>query len=380
MKTLVPSLIVIAAIVGVTIGAKVLLEKFAPEAEKKPYVASIPVVETRMVEGGDFDIRLTSEGVVETRRDTILSAQVGGRIVWVDPGFEVGATYKAGDPIARIDRVDYEAAVAQAKSVLAQAELALIQEEARAEQAARDWQKIGGDRKASDLVLRLPFVKSAQANRDAAAEGLAKALADLDRTEIKAPIDCRVRTVNLNVGATVAPGAQLGTIYDPTSLLVRLPFSLSEYDRIPEAPAITLYTVINGTRHQWKGEMLWELGEVDRQTLSAYVLAKVLPREEEGRFQLPPSGIFLKAEMTGAVLQDVVKVPRLAVRGSDQVFVLGAENRLKIRTLTIVRREPHEVYATEGIKGGEKVITNRIEMPVEDMELAEATGQGPSVD
>ena len=380
MKNLLPSFIVIGAIVGVTIGAKVLLEKFAPEAEKKPYVASLPVVETKTVEVGDFDVLLTSEGVVQTRRDTILSAQVAGRIDWVDPGFEVGASYKSGDLIAQIDKVDYEAAVAQAKSVLAQTELALIQEEARAEQAARDWQKIGGAQKASDLVLRLPFVKSARANREAAEEGLAKALADLKRTDIKAPFDCRIRSVNLNVGATVAPGTQLGLIYDPAALLVRLPFSLAEFDRIPQVPTIVFFTEINGTRHEWKGEMLWELGEVDRQTLSAYVLVKVLPKEGEGRFQLPPAGIFLKAELTGAKLSGVVKVPRSAVRERDQVFVLGPENRLRVRKLTIVRRDAHEVYASAGIKGGEKVIMNRIEMPVEGTELIESSGQEPSVD
>lgn len=380
MKSLLPSLLVIVAIIGVTMGTKFLLEKFAPEAEKKPYVPPVKVVKTAVAEGGEFKIILTSEGVVETRRDTILSAQVGGRITWVDPGFEVGAVYQKGDPIARVDRVDYETAVAQARSTLAQAELALVQENARAEQAERDWKKIGGDVPASPLVRRVPFVKSAIANKEAAEAGVTKALADLERTEIRAPFACRVRTINLNVGATVMPGGQLGTIYDPTDLLIRLPFSLSDYDCIPDKPTITLHTVINGKSHEWEAEMLWDLGEVDRETFSAYVLAKVKPREAEGKFQLPPSGVFLKADLGGAVLTDVVKVSRAAIRGQNGVFVLGEGNRLKTRTLTIVRRGVDEVFAIDGIKAGEKIILNRIEMPVEDMELIEATAEEPLVD
>jgi RND family efflux transporter MFP subunit len=388
MKSLLPSILVIAAIIGVTIGTKVLLEKYAPEAETKARVNIVPVVKTATVVGGEFEIVLTSEGVVETRRDTILSAQVGGRIEWVDPGFEVGAVYAKDTVIARIDELDYRTAVSQAESVLAQAELALVQEIARAEQAARDWRKIGGDTPPTSLVLREPFVRSAKANRDAAEAGLAKAEEDLARTEIKAPFDCRVRTVNLNVGATVAPGGQLGTIYDPTGLLIRLPYSLADFDRIPKQPAIILHTVINGTRHEWEAEMLWDLGEVDRETLSAYVLARVLPKKEEGRFQLPPSGVFLKADLKGAVLTNVVKVPSAAIRGQNEVFLLGGDNCLKRRKLTIVRRSVDHVFAMEGITGdgkqgiraGEKVITNRIELPIEGMELREESKDEPVID
>lgn len=373
MKTLVPSLIIIAVIIGVTFGTRVLLKKFAPEAEKRETVVEPPVVETAIVRGGDFAIPLTSEGVVESRRDTILSAQVGGRIEWVDPGFEVGARFKADTVIARIDSVDYEAAVAQAESLLAQAKLALVQEQARAGQAARDWKKIGGGKPPTDLVLRVPFLESAAANVKAAKQGVEKAKADLERTAIKAPFDCRVRSVNLNLGATVAPGGILGRIYDPESLLIRLPLTLADYDLIPGDPVISLHTTINGVRREWKGDLLWDLGEVDRQTLSAYVLARVLPREEGGeKFRLPPPGIFLKAGIDGVVLSGVVRVPRAAVRGQGEVFVLGKDNQLEIRTLTVARRGAEVIYASEKIEDGEKVILTRIEVPVPGMKLAEA--------
>ena len=123
---------------------------------------------------------------------------------------------------------------AEVRSTLADAELALIQEEARAEQAARDWEKIGGDKPASDLVLRVPFLISAKARVTAAIASRNKAKADLDRTKIVAPFDCRVRSVNMNLGATIVPGAQLGTIYDPNNLMIRLPFSLDDYAQLPE--------------------------------------------------------------------------------------------------------------------------------------------------
>lgn len=378
MKHWISTIVIILVLGGATFGILKFLGKYAPEAEKKAYVADPLVVETTTVTSGEFELPLTSEGLVETRRDTILSAQVGGRIVEVDPGFEVGARYPKDFVIARIDSVDYDAAVAQSKANLEQAKLVLVQEEARAEQAARDWKKIGGDRPASDLVLRKPFVASAEANVKAAQAALEKAIEDLARTAIKAPFDCRVRSVNLNLGATVAPGGQLGTIYDPEALLIRLPFSLSDYARIPKAPTITLHTEINGIRYQWEADLLWELGEVDQQTLSAYVLAEIKPKEEErGKFRLPPAGVFLKADLRGAVLTGVVKVPRKAIRGQNKVYVLDQESRLAPRELTIAHRGVNDVYVTKGIEAGEKVIETRIELPVTGMKLIESKEEAP---
>jgi len=82
-------------------------------------VDKVPVVEVARVVKGDLEFPLRSEGVVMTRRETLLSAQVGGRIEEVHPQFEVGATFPEGAVIAKIDRLDYETAVAQAKSGLA---------------------------------------------------------------------------------------------------------------------------------------------------------------------------------------------------------------------------------------------------------------------
>lgn len=378
MKTVITSIIAIVVIFAATFGVKKFLEANKPEAEKKERVVSDPVVEVAIVKKQNLEFPLISEGVVQTRRDTILSAQVGGRIEEVHPNFEVGATFKAGEVIAKIDRLDYEAAVAQAKSNLADAQLAVIQEKARGEQAARDWKKIGGGNKASDLVLRIPFLKSAEAKVTAAEAARDKAVEDLDRTQIKAPFDCRVRSAVLNLGATVAPGSQLGTIYDARNLMVRLPFSIDDYSQIPDDPGIKLTADVGGEVYEWTGEVMWDLGQIDQSTLSAYLLAKILPSETTPeRFRLPSPGLFLKAELTGSTLSNVVAVPRSAVRGRDQVGILNEKNELEFRTLTIVRTSADSVYASDGVADGDKVILTKIELPVEGMKLAEPKKKDP---
>ncbi len=372
MKTIIISLIAIVVIVMLTKGAQEFLEEHKPEAEKKARVEVIPVVEVAIAKRLDLAFPLLSEGVVQTRRETILSAQVAGRIIEVQPEFEVGATFKEGVVIAKIDPLDYASIVAQAKSGLSECKLAVIQEQARGQQAARDWKKIGGGRPASDLVLRIPFLETAEARMVAAQAALDKAVEDLDRTLIRAPFDCRVRQVTLNLGATVAPGSQLGTIYDAENLMVRLPFSLDDFSQIPEGPSVELFTEIGGVKYEWKGEVLWDLGEVEQATVSAYLLVKVSPNDSAAeRFRLPTPGLFLKARVTGASVAGVVQVPRSAMRGRDKIGILNEEGELEFRTLTIARGTSDAIYATAGVKDGERVVLTKIELPVEGMKLAE---------
>ena len=376
MKTVVISIVAIALIFGANFGVKKFLEENKPKAAKKEREESLPVVEITELKKSDLHFSLFSEGLVMTRRETVISAGVGGRIVEGPPQFEVGATFSAGEVVAKIDRLNYEAAVAQARSNLADVELNLVQEKARAEQAARDWKKIGGGKKPSDLVLRLPFIKSAEAKVVAAKAALDRSIEDLDRTVIRVPFAGRVRQVALNVGATVAPGVQLGRIYDHESLMVRLPFSLDDYSRIPEDSEIVLSAKVGGKMLTWKGEVMWSLGEVDQATVSAHLLVQVLPNEEaSSRFRLPATGQFLAAKVSGAVLPGVVAVPRVALRGRDQLGVLDEKNQLRYRTLNIGFSDEEFVYATGGVADGEKAILTKLELPVEGMELAEAKGE-----
>lgn len=376
MKTVIISVVAIAIILGANVGIKKFLEANKPEAEKKEREEKLPVVEIEVLRKSDLEFSLFSEGVVTTRRETILSAEVPGRIVEVHPQFEVGMTFQAGEVVAQIDRLNFETAVAQAKSAAADAELNLVQERARATQAARDWKNIGGGKEASDLVLRGPFLRSAEAKVEAAEAALAQAKKDLKRTAIRAPFKGRMRQVSLNVGATVAPGTQLGRIYDHERLMVRLPFSLDDYAQIPEDPEIKLWSEIGGRTFEWEGEVMWSLGEVDQATVSAYLLVQVLANEEaSSKFRLPATGQFLTAKVGGSVLPNVVPVPRLAIQGRDRVGVLNRENQLEYRTLEIGHSDEDFVYATAGVVDGDKAIVTKLEVPVEGMSLVEAKAE-----
>lgn len=377
MKVPLISLISIAIIIGLTVGASKVLEAMAPEAEKQTLVAPTPAVNVTKVHRRDVPYPLSSEGVVTTRRETILSAEVGGRIEYVHENFEVGARFQKGEVIASIDALNFQTAVEQADSAVADAKLALEIERAKGEQAAKDWARISPDKEPSQMVLRIPHLKSAEAKLKSTQANRDQALEDLERTKIRAPFDCRVREVNLNLGATVAPGTQLGMIYDPERVMVRLSFSMDDFSRIEPESEIELSAEVGGVDYLWESRILWDEGEVDRATLSGYVLAEIKSNPEVGtKFRLPPPGLFVQARFEGMMMKDVVVVPRAAVRGRDSVWIVDTESKLRSRTLEIVNSNQTSVYATSGIEDGDLVILNKIELPQEGMLLSVVEAEG----
>jgi|GEM_PF-5083722 len=95
--------------------------------------------------------------------------------------------------MVRIDPTDFEATLAQEQSNLATARRVLAEEEIRAQQAASDWKASGRElSRASDFVLRKPQLAAARATIQSVRASIEKALADLERTTIKAPFDAIV--------------------------------------------------------------------------------------------------------------------------------------------------------------------------------------------
>lgn len=369
MHRIVLSILACLGILGLTGGVIFLLKSMAPEAKKKEEAEVIPVVEVQVAGKAGAGIELTSEGLVSSRRETVLTAEVPGRIIEVDPRFEVGGEFKKDEIILRLDEVNYTAAVAQAEAALADAELTLKQEVARGEQAVRDWEKIGRGRPASEMVLRIPFLDSAKARVLSAQAMLEKAKEDLERTRVRAPFDCRVRQTALDLGATVAAGVRLGEVYDNQSFEVRLPFALTDY---PLVPAEAVIFLTDGT-FNWLAKVTRREGDLDRATLSAYLVARLEPNDENpSAFRTPLPGMFVKARVEEVELPDVISVPRSAVRGRDRIAVMNQKDELEFRMLTIVRSSADDVYVSHGVEEGDRIIVTRLEVPVAGMKLQEA--------
>ena len=377
LRLVIPPLLIVLALVIV-----VMLARNRPEPEEREVSTAAMVVDTIEARASDGFFRVAAQGTVQPSTETQVSAEVSGRIVSVSDDLVAGGFFRAGDVLAEIDPSDYEAALLQAEADLASARARLADEQARSDQAARDWERMNGsDRPPGDLVLRLPQVAGARAAVQAAEAAVLRAERNLERTRIRLPYDGLVRRREVNLGQYVAPGTLLAVTFAVDRVEIRL--SLSDQDmafvRLP-APGrsddirtpVRLYGSVAGERGEWQGQIVRTEGVVDENTRLHYAVVAVpdpyglLSEERPVPLQV---GSFVQAEIRGRSASGLIQLPRAALREGDTVYLADANDQLVIRPVEVVRSTPQTVYLHNNIEAGDRVVTTAIQTPIPGLKL-----------
>ncbi len=385
LRAVAPVLVIVIALVS---ARSMIAGRELPERRQAP--APAPLVEVMPLARQDYRIVLSSRGVVEPRTQGSLVPQVAGVIVEVGAGFREGGFFNSDDLLVRIDPRDYQNAVTIAEAELTEARLRLAEEQARAEQARRDWERLESTEQPSALALRQPQLAGARAAVAAAEARLARARLDLERTAIRAPYAGRVLEKNADIGQYVTPGGVLAKIFAVDFVEVRLPLSNRQIAHIdiPEAyrdngdpvangPLARLAATIGFTRHQWTGTVVRSEGTIDSASRQVFVIAQVKDPYRRRADGQPPLkvGQFVEAEIEGHLLRDVFVVPRKAIRGSDTVYVVDPGGLLRRRDLDVAWRDDRVVVARGSIADGDRVVTSALALATDGMPVRVAGGE-----
>lgn len=377
----VASFALILAIIGATVVGVIMLVANKRVAKEEDKERIMPAVVTAEVEIADYRVQIETQGVVESARETKLAAEVGGRVVEISPNLRRGGVVAEDERLVQIDPADYRSALATAATGLADAELALEQERARSSQAKLDWEKLGRGAPASSLVLRGPQLAAAEARAASAGEDAARARREVGRTEIFAPFDAGVRMAGVEVGAVVGAGTTVAELYASNELEVRLPLSLGDFGFLDrdESGAVQGEVELSGKigvkDYTWKAVAVRVDPEIERKTLSASVVVKVLPADRQN-FPLPPVGLFVTAALKGETLPQTAEIPRRALLEGNRVITVDEEGKIGFRDLGIVRLTSTTAVVEKGLSAGDRIVLTRLSAPVVGMRVEIDRGSG----
>jgi RND family efflux transporter MFP subunit len=378
------------------LGALVAWRMSTPVDVPKPNPAPPQVLKTEVLElqRTDFPVLLESQGSVRAHYTTTITPQVAGTLIKIHDSFEDGAFFEKDEVLAELDPADFQVAVSAAESRLARAEAVLIQEEARAKQARLNWEDLGYDEEPSDLVLRIPQLKEANATVGAAKADLEQALRNLERTKIRAPFAGRVQRRAVGLGQAVGGSTPLGEVFATDFAEIRLPLSPRQLDFItlpsrpgdPEVP-VTLTDALGGSgSSQWQARIVRTEGSIDESSRELFAIARI-----DDPFGLasgkPPLRIGqpVRASIRGKVLEQVFVLPRNALRGVNRIYLVDREGEAP----AIQRTEVDPVWSTadvlvirDGLEAGQWLSTTRLPYapdgaPVEIVE-APAAAEAPA--
>ncbi len=383
MKALRILLPLVVFIVAVAVSWWIIASK--PEPRQREFKAQLPKVEVLNLVPTDYQVVLDSQGTVRARTSSNLIPEVRGRVLEISPKFREGGWFEKGDMLLQIDPHEYRTEVVIAKANLAQMELDLAEEEARAEQAVLDWKRLENGDVPNDLVLRNPQLKRAQAFVDSAKARLETAERNLKLTKIIAPYEGRVLSQNVDVGQYVTPGTQLARIYAVDFAEVRMPLTETqlsfldlpeiyqgEPSNISDGPNVVFSSTIAGKTYEWSGRVVRAAGSFDPLTRQLFVIAQVRNPYQRSHDDRPPlkSGSFVRAKIRGKTLENVFEIPRKLLRENSFLLTVDRENRLRRKTVNIVWQNDESIIVDEGLKKGERICLTDVPFAVEGLPVA----------
>lgn len=384
MKSRIPfQLVLTAVILSISCLVGFLLVKSKPEVKKEVERHLPPLVEVINVEQKDEQVVVQAFGTVQGSRQITLYPEVSGLVIEQSPEFGIGGLVEEGQILLQIDPRDYLTAIEQEKAAVKRAEYELMLEQGRCFVAEKEWKLLDlkGDEVGKDLALHIPQLQEKKAALDAANSRLERAKINLERTVVRAPFNAIVTQGNTDVGQLVSPQIPLATLVatDEFRVQVSVPYEQLKWLNLPYfgngncSEVKIIQEMSNGESIERVGVVSRLLGDVDPSGRMTRVLVKIpdpLGLKKEARTCQPLLiGTFVRVNLYGPVLKDVVVLPRSVVRDGDHVWIYDGDNALKIIDINIAFRMPDSVVINEGLESNDQIIVTALPLAVPGMQL-----------
>ena len=319
----------------------------------------------------------TYPAVIKGVQDVEIHPKVQGFITQIN--VKEGQTVGAGQVLFVLDNVTYQAQVRQAQASVNTAEAACN----TAKLSFENSQKLHQNGVIGDFELQ-----SATNQYEQAKAGLAQAQASLSSAKemlsfcyVKSPAAGVVGSLPFKVGTLVSAGNTLTTVSNISSMEVY--FSMTEKDvlemgknagglagALKDIPAVKL-KLADGNMYGLDGTVTKMSGVIDPTTGSVQMIAL---------FQNPEK--LLKSGGSGTIIiprssSDAIIIPQSCVsevQNKKFVYLLGKDNKVKYSEIKVDPQNDGKNYVvTEGLKAGDKYVTNGITKLNDGMEIVPIT-------
>ncbi len=328
---------------------------------------------TAPVERGPISTTVAATGTLEAVATVLVGTQVSGQISEILADFNTEV--KKGDVIARIDPLSFqnsvekaEAEVGIAEATLKKAQVALS--EAEDEEERKRKLATSGAGSAVELSkataardLAAAEVQNAAATVDKSKAELKQARLDLERSQIRSPVNGVVIQRNVEQGQTVAAELQAPTLFviaqDLRDMQVELSVDEADIGSVKIGQSVT-FTADTFPGREFSGRVVQiRKYPVVKENVTTYVVIVSAPNPD---LVLLP-GLTALASVVLQAKDDVLKVPSAALRfrpknapfSGPAVWVLGASGLIE-RRVDVGLSSPAFVEVKGDLREGEKVV------------------------
>jgi len=319
----------------------------------------------------------TYPAIIKGVQDVEIHPKVQGFITQIN--VKEGQTVSAEQVLFVLDNVTYQAQVRQAQAQVNTATAALNTAKLTYDNSQKLFESgVIGD---YELQSSKNSYESAVANLAATQASLASAKEMLSFCYVKSPASGVVGSLPLKVGTLVSASNTLTTVSNISSMEVY--FSMTEKDviamgknagglagAIEAMPAVKL-KLADGTEYGQEGRVTKMSGVIDATTGSVQIIA-VFPNAEK----------VLKSGGSGTIViprsnNDAIIIPQSCVselQDKKFVYILDKDNKVKYTEIKVdPQNDGNTFIVTEGLKKGDKFVTNGITKLHDGMEIVPIT-------
>lgn len=339
---------------------------------KEPVPVAVRALDIRLA---PMQLRVSSEGNVQPSVETKLVAQVAGEVIELSSSLVAGGNFSKGDILLKLDPRDYEIALSRSQATLSRAQA----EQRFATEEITRIRSLYGDELASIAELQSAerLLAVANAASDDAAAAVKRASVDLERTVFTAPFNGRVRAEDVDIGQFLSKGAMIATLYDTDRLQVRLPLADAQLAYLDpsyaqtgisgEEPANVVLTAnYAGDMQSWSAKLLRTEGDISTKSRFLHVIVAVTETLNSNGVRLPV-GLFVNAVIDGRTVDNLVSIPRSALRPDNSVMVIDDSDKLHFRDVSVFKLSDNDVLISEGLASGERISISPLQFVVEGM-------------
>jgi len=322
-------------------------------------------------------MQTTYPATIKGVQDVQISPKVAGFITQIN--VKEGQTVGAGEVLFVIDNVTYQAQVRQAQAAVNTSKAACNTAKLNFENSQKLHQNgVIGDFELQSATNQFEQAKAGLAQAEAA---LASAKEMLSFCYVKSPAAGVVGTLPFKVGALVNTANVLTTVSNNSQMEVY--FSVTEKDAlamsksagsqnkaIEAMPAVKLQ-LADGTVYGSEGRVTKMSGVIDAATGSVQLIA-LFPNPEK----------ILKSGGSGAIIipksnSSAIIIPQGSVsevQNKKFVYTVGNDNKVKYTEIKVdPQNDGNNYIVTEGLKTGDKYVTNGITKLSDGMEIVPIT-------
>ena len=324
---------------------------------KPPQVQVVPVIQKH--------VSLHSEWVATL--DGYVNAQIQPHVT----GYLIKQDYREGSLVHK-DDVLFEIDPRPFQAVLDQAKAQLTQAEAQLENATLNVNRDIPEAEAnaiphSQLENDTQMQLAAKATVAASRATVEQAALNLSFTKVRSLISGIAGITQVQVGNLVTPATVLTAVSQVDPIKTYFPIGAEDYLRIadkihPEtvnllssAAPIPLQLILeNGSPYAHDGSILFADRQVDQQTGTIRIVGAFA---NPGNILRP--GQYGKVRAVTQILKGALLIPQRAVsqlQGSDQVAVVGPDNKISLRTVQTGERVDAMWIISSGLKAGDRVV------------------------